>query len=118
MAKTLWVRVYHYQLNYHIYVDFNIFEPYNIVNNLGIILKNNKGKQLVGSGIKIEWYSGYTLYDSPRRIFWLGHWLEVASVLQRNYTPNGTFLKIITSDQLIFNLRYSLCQDIWQINQL
>ena len=66
-------------------------------------------------GMRVEWYSGYTLYDSPRRLLWAGQWLEVVSVLQRGYSPNGAFFKILTSNQAIFILKYSLCQDLWQI---
>ena len=63
----------------------------------------------------VEWYSGYTLYDSPRRLFWSGQWLEVVSILQRGCSPNGAFFKILASNQAIFILKYSRCQDLWHI---
>jgi hypothetical protein len=65
--------------------------------------------------IKVEWSSGYTLYDSPRRLFWSGQWFEVVSVLQRGYTPDGAFFKILASDQTIFMLKYSSRRDAWRI---
>jgi hypothetical protein len=67
------------------------------------------------SQMQVEWYSGYTLYDIPRRLFWSGQWFEVVSVLQRGYTPTGAFVKILASNQATFILRYSLCQDVWRI---
>jgi hypothetical protein len=70
---------------------------------------------LMFSETKVEWYSGYTLYDNPRRLLWSGQWFEVVSVLQRGYTPDGAFFKILASDQTIFILKYSSRQESWRI---
>jgi hypothetical protein len=64
---------------------------------------------------RIEWYSGHTLYDRPRRLLWKNRWLEVLSVLQRGYTPNGAFVKLLASDQGLYLLEYSLDQDCWSL---
>ncbi len=63
----------------------------------------------------IEWYSGYTLYDRPRRLFWGGQWLTVVTILQRGYTPDGFFIKLLASDQGTYLLEYSSDQDVWRV---
>jgi hypothetical protein len=63
----------------------------------------------------VEWYSGHTLYDRPHRFLWKGPWLEVIAVLERGYTPDGAFIKILASDHGIYLLEYSLNQDLWQV---
>jgi hypothetical protein len=62
----------------------------------------------------VEWYSGHTLYDRPRRLFWSGQWIEVVAILERGYTPDGAFFKIIASNQGIFLLKYCLYADAWR----
>lgn len=66
----------------------------------------------------VEWFSGHTLYDRPRRLFWSGQWLDVVSVLQRGYTPDGAFIKIIASNHSFFLLNYSVHSDSWHIMPL
>ena len=66
---------------------------------------------------QLEWYSGYTRYDRPRRLLWKNQWLEVITVLQRGYTPSGAFMKLLASDQSIYLLEYSLNLDLWRAVQ-
>ncbi len=63
----------------------------------------------------VEWYSGYTLYDRPRRFLWKRQWLEVITVLERGYVPDGAYIKILASDHGIYRLEYSLDQDVWHV---
>jgi hypothetical protein len=64
---------------------------------------------------QIEWYSGYTRYDKPRRLLWKNQWLEVIRVLQRSYAPNGALVKLLASDHHIYLLEYSLDLDLWRV---
>jgi hypothetical protein len=64
---------------------------------------------------QLEWYSGYTRYDRPRRLLWKNQWFEVITLLQRGYTPNGAFMKLLASDQSIYLLEYSLNLDLWRV---
>ena len=66
----------------------------------------------------VEWFSGHTLYDRPRRLFWSGQWLDVISIRQRGYTPDGAFIKIIASNHSFFLLQYSVGSDAWHIMPL
>ena len=67
-------------------------------------------------GTTVEWYSGYTLYDRPRRFLWGSKWLEVIKVLERGYVPDGAYVKILASDHCTYFLRYSLDQDVWHVD--
>jgi hypothetical protein len=64
----------------------------------------------------VEWYSGHTLYDRPRRVLWGSQWLAVINVLERGYVPDGAYVKILASDYGIYVLRYSLDQDVWRVD--
>jgi hypothetical protein len=66
----------------------------------------------------IEWYSGHTLFDQPRRLFWKNQWLEVLTVLERGYLPNGAYFKIMASDCGVYLLEYSLHHDSWHIRDV
>jgi hypothetical protein len=63
----------------------------------------------------IEWYSGHTLYDRPRRLFWGDQWLEVMAVLERAYFPDGARCTILASDHGVYLLEYSSSNDAWHI---
>lgn len=65
---------------------------------------------------QIIWYSGATLYEQPRRLFWGGRWLAVLAVLGRGATPDGAFLKILAADQRCYRLDYDQLDDVWQIS--
>ncbi len=70
---------------------------------------------MTGRSGQIDWYSGSTVYEQPRRLFWGGRCLEVLAVLSRGISPNGAFLKILAADQRCYRLDYDQQQDVWQI---
>lgn len=63
---------------------------------------------------QIEWYSGYTRYDQPRRLFCGGRWLVVRAVLARGILPEGAFVQVLASDQRRYRLDYDGHFDVWQ----
>jgi len=66
----------------------------------------------------IQWYSGYTRYDQPRRLFWDGHWLEIQTVLARAAYPHGAGLTVLTAGRRRFRLDYDAQRDLWYCSPL
>jgi|YNPNPStandDraft_1061719.scaffolds.fasta_scaffold130497_1 hypothetical protein len=68
---------------------------------------------MTATPIPIHWYSGYTRYDQPRRLFWDGRWLAIQAVLTRAAHPHGARLTVLTADQRRFRLDYDAQRDRW-----
>jgi len=70
---------------------------------------------MTGTFEPIAWYSGSTVYEQPRRLFWGGRWLAVQAVLARGTSPDGAFLKVLALDQRCYRLEYDRAHDLWEI---
>ncbi len=68
---------------------------------------------MIEATIQIEWYSGHTLYDQPRRLSWGGQTQEVLAVLSRGSSPQGAFLEILTTDRRCYRLEFDAHAGVW-----
>lgn len=66
----------------------------------------------------VRCHSETTYPERPLEFDWGGGVFTVSEVLQRWRSPNGQHFTVITMDQQIFELFYSLSDDSWQVDQL
>lgn len=64
--------------------------------------------------LQIDWYSGSTQYEQPRRLRLGGCWLEVLRVERRGRSPEGAFFCLVAANHRRYRLDYDRRSDVWR----
>ena len=68
--------------------------------------------------VQVECYSGVRYGERPRALILEGERMEIAAVLQQWRLPEGPCFRVITQDEMKFDLFYLEAEDEWQIDRL
>ena len=65
--------------------------------------------------IIVECYSGYRVEETPRRILFKSHTVEVLKIIDRWLSPDHRYFKIRGSDNGEYIIRYDTQKLIWEL---
>jgi hypothetical protein len=65
--------------------------------------------------IKVECYSGYRVEETPRRILFETHTIEVRAIIDRWLSPDHRYFKIKGSDDAEYIIRYDTQKRKWEL---
>ena len=65
--------------------------------------------------IKVECYSGYRVEETPRRILFKSHTVEVLKIIDRWLSPDHRYYKITGSDNGEYIIRYDTQRQKWEL---
>ena len=66
----------------------------------------------------VECHSGYAYADRPAALHWQGQRLEIAEILARSRTPQGSQFRVRTAGGRTFELVYNEATGEWQAAEL
>ena len=67
---------------------------------------------------RVECYSGYTLNERPKTVYWDDKRLRVVEMRDRWFGPDHTWFKVLADDGNLYLLRYDRMEDSWAIESL
>ena len=65
--------------------------------------------------IKVECYSGYRVEETPRRILFKSHTVEVLNIIDRWLSPDHRYFKIRGNDNGEYIIRYDTQRQLWEL---
>ena len=65
--------------------------------------------------IEVECYSGYRGEETPRRIIFKTHAVEVREIIDRWLSPDHRYFKIKGDDKAEYIIRYDSLQGKWEL---
>lgn len=65
--------------------------------------------------IKVECYSGYKGNERPTRFFMGDRAVEIAKIVDRWYGENGSYFRVLGSDENLYILRGPLADGDWEL---
>ena len=65
--------------------------------------------------IIVECYSGYRVEETPRRILFKSHVVEVLKIIDRWLSPDHRYFKVRGSDNGEYIIRYDTQKLIWEL---
>lgn len=65
--------------------------------------------------IEVECYCGYRGEETPRRILWADHPLEIKEVLDRWLSPDHRYFKVLGEDGGVYILRHDAYRWVWEL---
>jgi hypothetical protein len=64
---------------------------------------------------QVECHSGYTYAQRPTALYWQDERLGIEEILSEWHSPHARYFKVITVNQLAFELSYMEDSDQWRI---